>query len=100
MNNLSPSKIKFNCDFCNQVSHTKRSMYEGRKNHFCSRECYAKFVRNKKRPLLVQEFKPTTREEFKKKYPDVTEEWTNPGDFDKPVIYADPFEMFNKGKEK
>lgn len=100
MNELPPSKIKFNCDFCNQISHTKRSLYYGRTNHFCSRECYGKFVKNKKRPLIVKEFTSTTPDEFKKEYPDVAEVWANPKDFDKPLIYEDPFKMFDKAKTK
>ena len=100
MQTLPKGTVKFNCDFCEQVTHTKRSMYERRKNHFCSRECYGKFVKRRNRAKILQEFKPTTIEEFKKEYPDVPEEWVHPSDFDKPYIYADPFEMFNKGKEK
>lgn len=75
-------------------------MYEGRKNHFCSRECYGKFVKRKNKAKIVKEFTPITREEFKKKYPDAKEEWGYSSDFDKPLVYSDAFDIFNKAKEK
>lgn len=43
MNKLPPGTIKFNCDFCNQISHDKKSQYDNKKNHFCSVMCYAAF---------------------------------------------------------
>lgn len=76
---LSKGRVKFNCDFCHQVSNTKKVQYLRKKNHFCSVECYALFRRNAK----LQK---------------VTEEWADPKDFDKDLIMPDPFEMFNKGK--
>jgi len=50
-NNLPKGRVKFNCDFCDQVTHQKRSQYKRKKNHFCSSECYAKFVKRKKESL-------------------------------------------------
>ena len=32
-----------NCDYCGKEYHTKKSHYERRKHHFCSRECYSKY---------------------------------------------------------
>ena len=31
------------CDYCKIKYHTRRSAYNKRKHHFCSRECYAKY---------------------------------------------------------
>ena len=31
------------CDYCGNEYHTKKSHYEIRKRHFCSRECYSKY---------------------------------------------------------
>ncbi len=55
MTQLPPSKIKFNCDFCGQVTHQKRAQYKMRKNHFCGTECYAKFIKQKKLKAGIQQ---------------------------------------------
>jgi len=100
MNELSPSKIKFNCDFCEQICNKKRVLYLRNKNNFCSKECYSKFVKRKKTRLqVVVKFKPVSQEEFKQEYKPDTEEWISHEDMNKPLIVPDPFEMFNKGKE-
>lgn len=31
------------CDYCKRSYHTRKSAYNKRKRHFCSRECYAKY---------------------------------------------------------
>jgi 5-methylcytosine-specific restriction endonuclease McrA len=37
----------FICDYCGKESITKLSAYNRKKRHFCSRECYMKFVKEK-----------------------------------------------------
>ena len=31
------------CDYCGKEYHTKKSAYEKRKRHFCSRQCYSRY---------------------------------------------------------
>lgn len=33
------------CDYCEKEYHTKKSHYEKRKHHFCSRKCYSDYRR-------------------------------------------------------
>lgn len=35
------------CDYCEKVYHTKKSHYEKTKRHFCCRDCYYSFVKEK-----------------------------------------------------
>lgn len=56
------------CDYCGVAFHTKRSAYEKRKQHFCSRDCYSKY----RAELLPKEEQPSfgtgfTEEERKKR---------------------------------
>ena len=41
------------CDYCSKKYHTKKSHYQKRKRHFCSRDCYSKY-RKEFLPNIIQ----------------------------------------------
>lgn len=57
MGNNKNLRIQFRCDFCGKWSSDRPSHYKRKLRHFCSRRCYADYVKNVMKPEECNAYK-------------------------------------------